>query len=66
MPLKHITSKNSVSRPPAIPAIKKRLIHKKDLFKIAGCLSSQDAAELKTVIEQGCERIEQDAWKNLY
>ena len=66
MPIKHLTLKNSVSRPPAIPAIKKRLAHKKDLFKIAGCLSSQDAAELKTVIEQGCERIEQNAWKNLH
>jgi len=35
-------------------------------IKIAGCLSSQDAAELKAVIEQDCERIEQNAWKNLH
>jgi hypothetical protein len=49
-----------------MPVNKKRLFHKKDLFKIAGCLSSQDAEELKAIIDQGCERIEQDAWKNLH
>lgn len=66
MPIKQIATKKSLSRSVGIPAIKKRLFHRKDLFKIAGCLSSKDAAELKAIIEQGCERIEQDAWKNLH
>lgn len=66
MTIKHVSIKKSISRSVAIPASKKRLFHKKDLFKIAGCLSSEDAAEMKSIIEQGCERIDQDAWKNLH
>ncbi len=66
MAIKHVSIKKSIGHSVGIPAIKKRLFHKKDLFKIAGCLSSKDAAEMKAIIEQGCERIEQDAWKNLH
>jgi hypothetical protein len=66
MPVKHIATKKTMSRSVGIPAIKKRLSHKKDLLKIAGCLSSEDAAEMKAIIEQGCERIEHDAWKDLH
>jgi hypothetical protein len=66
MPVKHIAKKKTMSRSVGILAIKKRIFHKKDLFKIAGCLSAQDAAEMKAIIEQGCERIEHDAWKNLH
>jgi hypothetical protein len=66
MPVKHVSSKNSINRSIALPVIKKRLTNKKNLYKIAGCLSSQDAEELKAIIEEGCERIEHDAWKNLH
>jgi hypothetical protein len=66
MPIKHVSIKKSINRSVDIPVIKKRLFHKKDLFKIAGCLSSEDAAEMKAIIEQGCERIDHDAWKNLH
>jgi hypothetical protein len=66
MTIKHVTIKKSLSRSIGLPAINKRLFHKKDLFKIAGCLSSKDAAEMKAIIEHGCERIEQDVWKNLH
>jgi hypothetical protein len=55
MPIKLTATKKSLCRSVQTPAIKKRLFYKKDLFKIAGCLSSQDSAELKAIIEQGCE-----------
>jgi hypothetical protein len=53
---KHSTIKNSGHRSIAIPIIKNRLPHKKNIQKIAGCLSTKDAAELKAIIEQGCDR----------
>jgi hypothetical protein len=60
MSIKQIALKKHLSPSVGTPAIKKRLFHKKELFNVAGCLSSQDTAELKTIIEQGCERIEAD------
>ena len=66
MPIKHSTIRNSGHRTGMIPIIKNRLPHKKNIRKIAGCLSTKDAEELKNIIEQGCERIDPDAWKNLH
>jgi hypothetical protein len=66
MSVKHIAAKNSVSRLVRKPVAKSRVSHKNDINKIAGCLSSADAAELKAIIEQGCEQVDHDAWKNLH
>ncbi len=68
MPVKHTIIRNSprCSATKPVSIIKNRLPQKKNLRKIAGCLSTKDATELKTIIEQGCERIDQDAWKNLH
>lgn len=66
MPVKQITTKHTVRRSMVTTVAKTRLPNKKNILKIAGCLSTADAAELKTIIEQGCERIELDAWKNLH
>jgi hypothetical protein len=63
MPVKQITSKASGRRLIATPAIKNRPFPPKNISKIAGCLSTEDAAELKDIIEKGCERIDHDAWK---
>jgi hypothetical protein len=64
--MKNPSIKNIKRRSVSIPVIKKGLSPKKNINKIAGCLSSEDAAELKAIIEQGCERIDFDAWKNLH
>jgi hypothetical protein len=66
MPVKQITTKHSIRRSIVKPVVKIRLPNKKNILKIAGCLSTEDATELKSIIEQGCERIENDAWKNLH
>jgi len=66
MPVKQITSKASNRRLIASPGIKNRPFPPKNLSKIAGCLSTEDAAELKAIIEKGCERIDHNAWKNLH
>jgi len=66
MPIKHNIIKNSTRRQVETTAIQKRLANKKNVFKIAGCLSNNDAAELKIIIEEGCERIDRDASKNLH
>jgi hypothetical protein len=34
--------------------------NKNKVLKIAGCMDDNDAAELKAIIENGCERIETD------
>ena len=60
-------SKKIHARPSTILPLKKaRITSKNSVNKIAGCLSSEDAAELKNIIENGCERIDEDAWKNLH
>jgi RNA binding exosome subunit len=66
MPIKHSNIKNSGHHKDMISINKNRLPHKKNIQKIAGCLSTKDAEELKNIIEQGCERIDPDAWKNLH
>jgi hypothetical protein len=65
MPVKQLITKHSTRHPIAAPIVNNRLSNKKNILKIAGCLSTADAMELKTIIEKGCERIEHDAWKNL-
>jgi hypothetical protein len=59
---KKIYARPSIS----VPVKKARITGKKSVNKIAGCLSSEDAAELKSIIENGCERIDENAWKNLH
>jgi hypothetical protein len=66
MPVKQIATKHSIRHRIEAPVVKTRLPNKKNILKIAGCLSTADAVELKSIIEQGCERIEQNAWKNLH
>jgi hypothetical protein len=68
MPVKQNFTGNSprCSATKPVRIMKSRLSQKKNLRKIAGCLSTKDATELKAIIEQGCERIDQDAWKNLH
>lgn len=65
MPVKQIITKHSIRHPIVTPILKNQVSNKKNILKIAGCLSTEDAAELKAIIEKGCERIEHDAWKNL-
>ena len=66
MPIKHGIIRNSGHRKVMTSIMKNRLPQKKNIQKIAGCLSTKDAEELKNIIEQGCERIDPDAWKNLH
>lgn len=65
MAIKPHISKRAIRHPVSTPTIKSRLPDKKNIGKIAGCLSNEDAAELKAIIQQGCEGIDRDAWKNL-
>jgi hypothetical protein len=66
MPVKQTTTKASGRRLIAAPGIKKRPFPQKNISKIAGCLSTEDAVELKSIIEKGCERIDHNAWKNMH
>jgi hypothetical protein len=66
MPIKHSTTKKSTRKPVVSPSLERKTPNKNKLYKIAGCLSEEDTVELKTIIENGCERIDQDAWKNLH
>jgi hypothetical protein len=66
MAIKHSAVRDSLRRSNALPIVQHRSPHKKDIRKIAGCMSTKDAEELKTIIEHGCERIDPDAWKNLH
>jgi len=65
MTVKSHISKRTTRTPVLAPTIKSRLPDKKNIGKIAGCLSNEDAAELKAIIQQGCEGIDRDVWKNL-
>ena len=35
------------------------------LARTSGCLSQKEADELERVIEEGCERIDEDGWRPL-
>ena len=41
-------------RPQGVPA--------KDLLALAGVISAQDAREMVDAIEEGCERVDANAW----
>jgi hypothetical protein len=41
-------------RPQGVPA--------KDLLALAGVISAEDAREMVAAIEEGCERVDADAW----
>jgi hypothetical protein len=65
MTTKMATAKNHIHHPIKTPIKKARIAPQKSIHKIAGCLSSEDATELKNIIEKDCERIDNEAWKNL-
>lgn len=66
MTVKTLTSRNHIRHSIRTPIRKAHVLHKRSIKEIVGCMSAEDAAELKNIIEQSCERIDEDAWKNLH
>jgi hypothetical protein len=54
MTVKTLTSGKHIRHSIRTPIRKARVSHKKSIKEIIGCLSSEDAAELKNIIEQSC------------
>jgi hypothetical protein len=39
------------------------LLQKKSFHDLVGIMNKKDAEEMKRIIEEGCEQIDEDGWK---
>ena len=42
--------------------VNKKLVYNSRFKAIAGCMSDEDARQLKEIIEKGCEQIDHASW----
>lgn len=42
---------------------KKPVVAKKSFHDLVGIMNKKDAEEMKRIIEEGCEQIDEDGWK---